>query len=90
MENKKVKKIRKDGFVEINARMGILSFVLPDDAELFLLSQKGADLSFAVSDFYNNSLRRRIKYGDKTVVEIETIREEFVQAMKDWDCGDLF
>lgn len=60
----------------------ILEFTLPEDREDFETYQKAWDYKIALKDFYEESLRRRIKY-DCPETDIETLlknlKSEYIQ-----------
>jgi len=68
----------------------ILEFNLPDEQDEFNTHMKAYTYRMALSDFYNTSIRPRIKYAELSDVEhrlISAIADEFRAAVA--DCGDL-
>ena len=64
----------------------ILEFSLPEEKEDLKCAQKGMDAHIAITDFYNDSIRRRLKYeelSDNDTKLIEKIRDEFIQIMNE-------
>ncbi|MBK7380588.1 MAG: hypothetical protein IPJ03_16655 [Ignavibacteriales bacterium] len=69
-----------------------LYFPLPDEKDAYDAARTGMDLRCAITDFYNDSLRRRIKYdntlSDSAIKLVEEIRSEFIEKLKHYDCDD--
>ena len=66
----------------------ILEFNLPEEAEEYKNASNGMNAHIAISEFYNESLRKRLKYQDlpaRVQVEVEKIREEFSTIMKEYE-----
>lgn len=61
-----------------------LEFSLPEENEDYESAVNGGKLQGMVDDFYEQSIRRRIKYDDtltkKEIALLETLREEWVRT----------
>lgn len=64
----------------------IIEFTLPEEQEELAVTMKAMDMSIALSEFYNESLRKRLKYeddsySDKELKLLETIKKEFFEIL---------
>lgn len=64
----------------------ILEFKLPEEQDEFDKARKGFDLHYNVIHFYENSIRKRLKYSEldhRTLVLMEELKEEFFEIFTD-------
>jgi hypothetical protein len=63
-----------------------LSFNLPEESEELETALKAQEFKDAVRSFYQDSLRKRMKFTDETSVSLEVIMGEFRDAFEglDW------
>lgn len=64
-----------------------ISFNLPEEEDEFNYALNGKKIGLNLSDFYNLSLRHRLKYLDLPTEQhelIEQIRNEFVELFGDY------
>lgn len=66
----------------------IIEFNLPEEQDELDITMKAIDMSIALSDFYNESLRARLKYNsdayNKSQIELlEKIKEEFFAILSE-------
>jgi hypothetical protein len=64
-----------------------LIFDLPEEEEAFRSAVNGQKITTDLPDFYNKSLRARLKYSELSTEQhelVEQIRNEFVELFGDW------
>jgi hypothetical protein len=65
----------------------ILQFDLPDESEEHKAALNGREITMFLSDFYNNSIRARLKHGDLSEEQdalLEEVKKEFIELFGDW------
>ena len=72
----------------------ILEFDLnnEDDKRDFELQQKASDMSYVITEFYANSIRRRLKYVELTKeqnVIVQEIADEWNALLTEYNLHDL-
>ena len=69
-----------------------LTFNLPDDESEYDDARLGGKLRCAMNEFYNESLRRRLKHCQLNKSEyklLEAVRTEFFECLKAYEAGDV-
>lgn len=64
----------------------VLEFNLPEESEDLDLARNAGAMQSAIAEFYQNSIRRRLKYEELTNSDyklMEAIKEEFVAIMNE-------
>lgn len=78
--------------LELSGQVAALYFPLPEEQSAFDDARLGSALRCAMSNFYNSSLRARLKHGDFSQLEnqlLETIKREFFEAINEYEAGDV-
>jgi hypothetical protein len=67
--------------ININTKCAILVYPLPEEQDDFNAARTGMTLRCAIGEFYNQSIRRRIKYdntlSEPTIKLLEEIKKVF-------------
>lgn len=89
----KKKPINISANLDSSSNWAALYFPLPEEQEEFDAARTGMTLRCAIGEFYNQSIRRRIKYdntlSEPTIKLLEEIKKEFFDILKEYDCGDV-
>jgi len=67
----------------------ILEFNLPEDEQDFAMATKATKLACIISEFNNESLRKRIKYDANTPSVVEEIQKELWAFVNEYGCNEL-